>query len=79
MNIRGIEINTVASKMVKYTYIYFKASDGWIWQFSKKRCAITVGLLKDLEPFRKNCVEWGHGAAWDFVTISCKHKNTVPL
>jgi hypothetical protein len=40
MTIRGVEINTVATKMVKYTKIYFKASDGWIWQFSKK-CSIT--------------------------------------
>jgi hypothetical protein len=31
MNLRGIEINIVASKMAKYTKIYFEASDGWFW------------------------------------------------
>lgn len=40
MNIRGIVINIVASKMVKCTEIYFEATDGRIWWFSKKR-AIT--------------------------------------
>jgi len=42
---------------------------------------LAMGLLKESELFRKNCLDWGHGATslWDFVTISYNHKNTVPL
>ena len=42
---------------------------------------LSLALLKEFEPFRKKCLDWGHGAAspWDFVTISYSHKNTVPL
>jgi hypothetical protein len=42
---------------------------------------LSVGLLKEFEPFRKICLDWGHAAAslWDFVTVSYSHKNIVPL
>jgi hypothetical protein len=31
MNIRGTEINSVASKIIKFMKIHFKASGGWVW------------------------------------------------
>jgi hypothetical protein len=42
---------------------------------------LSLGLLKEFEPFRKKFQDWGHWAAslWDFVTISYSHKNTLPL
>jgi hypothetical protein len=42
---------------------------------------LSVGLLKEFEPFKRICLDWGHGGAslWGFVIVSYNNINTVPL